>query len=47
MYAVEVKAEEFAGKSMLQQHRAVQAVLKDEIEQMHGLTLRTSVPAGK
>jgi len=42
MYAVEVVSPEFAGKKLVQQHKMVTEVLKEDISDMHGLTLKTS-----
>eukprot|EP00968_Pinguiococcus_pyrenoidosus_P028127 scaffold7644_cov325-Pinguiococcus_pyrenoidosus.AAC.1 len=41
-YAVEVVSPEFAGKKLVQQHKMVTEVLKEDISDMHGLTLKTS-----
>eukprot|EP01116_Phalansterium_solitarium_P009743 TRINITY_DN24016_c0_g1_i1.p2 TRINITY_DN24016_c0_g1~~TRINITY_DN24016_c0_g1_i1.p2 ORF type:complete len:103 (-),score=7.86 TRINITY_DN24016_c0_g1_i1:157-465(-) len=41
MFNIAVTSPLFAGKSMVQQHRDVNAILKDEIKDMHGLTLKT------
>ncbi|KXN73667.1 bola-like protein [Conidiobolus coronatus NRRL 28638] len=42
MYAIKVKSGEFKGKGLVQQHRIVNEILKDEIKDMHGLQLDTS-----
>lgn len=41
MYRIELSSSKFKGKSMLEQHRMVNAVLAHEIKNMHGLTLKT------
>ncbi|KAK6199260.1 bola protein [Scheffersomyces amazonensis] len=41
MFAILVESEKFKGIPMIKQHRLVNAVLKDEIAQWHGLQLRT------
>ena len=41
MFHIEVAAPEFDGKSLVQQHKRVNDVLKDEIKKWHGLTLKT------
>jgi stress-induced morphogen len=41
MYRLEVHSKLFSGKSLVQQHRMVQEILKDEIKDMHGLTMTT------
>jgi stress-induced morphogen len=41
---IELISEEFEGKSILQQHKLVQEILKKEIKEMHGLTLKTKSP---
>ncbi|KAI9146312.1 bola-like protein [Paraphysoderma sedebokerense] len=45
MYAINIKSPAFKGLGMLQQHRKVNEVLKDEIPQWHGLQLVTGVEA--
>jgi stress-induced morphogen len=42
MYAIKIKSGEFKGKGLVQQHRVVNEILKDEIKDMHGLQLDTS-----
>jgi len=44
MYRIIVESPEFAGKSLVAQQRMVNSVLKEEIANMHGLTLTTKVP---
>lgn len=41
MFRVFIVSTKFEGKSMLQQHQLVQSFLKEEIGQMHGMTLTT------
>lgn len=41
MYKIEVTSPVFTGKSRVLQHRMVNDILKEEIKQMHGLTLVT------
>jgi stress-induced morphogen len=41
MYRVEVISKKFNGKSVLEQHRMVNEVLKGDIAKMHGLTVKT------
>jgi stress-induced morphogen len=41
---IELISEEFEGKTILQQHKLVQEILKKEIKEMHGLTLKTKSP---
>jgi len=43
MYRVQISSKKFKGKSLLEQHRMVQDLLKEEIKQMHGLTIKTAV----
>ncbi|KAF8368510.1 hypothetical protein PRIPAC_86339 [Pristionchus pacificus] len=43
MYQVIVETSEFKGLSKVQQHKAVTAALKEEIKEMHGLTIETKV----
>ncbi|XP_022091923.1 bolA-like protein 3 [Acanthaster planci] len=44
MYQVNIESDDFAGKRTLQQHRMVTQVLAEEVKQMHGLRISTSVP---
>ncbi|XP_038070294.1 bolA-like protein 3 isoform X2 [Patiria miniata] len=44
MYQVNIESEDFAGKRTLQQHRMVTQALAEEVKQMHGLRISTSVP---
>jgi stress-induced morphogen len=44
MYAIEVTAEDFRGKTMLKQQRMVNAALGDVIKEWHGVQIRTTVP---
>ena len=46
MFKIHVESPEFAGKGLVAQQRMVNAVLKTEIENMHGLTLTTKVTPG-
>merc|ERR1712183_8306 len=46
-YEVFVCAEDFRGKRMLQQHRLVQHILKDEMKDIHALRINTEVPKGE
>ena len=41
MYRIELTSSKFKGQSILQQHRMVNELLKEEIKQMHGITLKT------
>lgn len=41
---VTVESHKFAGLNVLQQHRLVNAALKEEIPKLHGLTIHTEVP---
>jgi stress-induced morphogen len=44
MFQIELAADAFEGKPMVAQHRLVTDLIKDEIKQMHGLTLKTMTP---
>ncbi|XP_027711403.1 bolA-like protein 3 isoform X1 [Vombatus ursinus] len=44
MYEIHIESEEFEDKRILQQHQMVNKALKDEIKEMHGLRIFTSVP---
>eukprot|EP01132_Coremiostelium_polycephalum_P002425 gene2425-2995_t len=41
MYRIEIISDKFKGKSVLNQHREVNQILKDIIPTLHGLTLYT------
>ena len=43
MYKISVVSPEFAGKNMVAQHKMVTTILKTEISEMHGLTIKTKV----
>ena len=43
--AVIIISEEFAGKNMLKRHKAVHAVLKDELPNIHAFSQKTHTPA--
>ncbi|KAL0100678.1 hypothetical protein PUN28_019223 [Cardiocondyla obscurior] len=44
MFDINVVAPEFRGLNTVKQHRIINEVLKEEIKDMHGLRIRTSVP---
>ncbi|KAJ0395333.1 hypothetical protein P43SY_006395 [Pythium insidiosum] len=44
MYDVEVVSPQFVGLTRVKQHRMVNEALKQEIKDMHGLTIRTMTP---
>jgi stress-induced morphogen len=39
-----VEAQAFAGKSLVAQHKWVKTLLKDEIRDVHAITLQTALP---
>ncbi|KAK7696606.1 hypothetical protein QCA50_001264 [Cerrena zonata] len=43
-YAISITSEAFKGLNTIKQHRLVNETLKKEIEGIHGLQLKTSVP---
>lgn len=43
-YSVLVVSERFKGKRLLEQHRMVKEALKEEVKDIHGLTIVTKVP---
>ena len=45
MYEIHVESEDFIGKRTIKQHKLVTETLKDEIKNMHGLRIFTSVPS--
>ena len=44
MYKAYVESPRFLGLGVVKQHKLVQGVLKDEIAEMHGFTLKTAKP---
>eukprot|EP00062_Callorhinchus_milii_P023075 gi/632981544/ref/XP_007907652.1/ PREDICTED: bolA-like protein 3 [Callorhinchus milii] len=44
MYEIHIESKEFVGKRMVQQHQMVNEVLKQEIQEMHGIRIFTTVP---
>jgi stress-induced morphogen len=44
MFEIIVETPDFKGLSMVKQHRMINEALKDEIKDMHGLRIHTSVP---
>ncbi|XP_036603284.1 bolA-like protein 3 [Trichosurus vulpecula] len=44
MYEIHIESEEFKNKRILQQHQMVNKALEEEIKDMHGLRIFTSVP---
>lgn len=41
MFAIEVESPKFVGVNRVKQHRMVNDILKEEIKDMHGLTIKT------
>ena len=46
MYKAYVESPRFVGLNIVKQHKLVQGVLKEEIAEMHGFTLKTAKPRG-
>jgi BolA-like protein 3 len=44
MYKLEIESKQFKGLSLVKQHKLVTSILKKEIGDMHGLTIKTKVP---
>ncbi|XP_023584716.1 bolA-like protein 3 [Trichechus manatus latirostris] len=44
MYEIQIESEDFKEKRTVQQHQMVNQALKEEIKEMHGLRIFTSVP---
>jgi stress-induced morphogen len=44
MFRIYIESHCFVGKSLVQQHRCVNDILKDDIRNMHGLQLITRTP---
>ncbi|XP_049808488.1 bolA-like protein 3 [Schistocerca nitens] len=45
MFEISVEAQEFKGLNTVKQHRLVNNALKEQIKEMHGLRIHTSVPS--
>lgn len=45
MFEISVTAPDFKGLTMVKQHRMVNEALKEQIKDMHGLRIHTSVPS--
>ena len=43
-FEIEIIAEEFRGKPLLQQHRIVHKAIEEERKHIHALTLKTKAP---
>ncbi|ORX33732.1 bola protein [Kockovaella imperatae] len=43
-FNIDIESEKFVGMTKVKQHKAVQNAIKEEIEGMHGVSLRTSPP---
>lgn len=41
-FMVKIKTPEFKGKSLVEQHRLMNEILKEEVKQIHSLVLKTS-----
>eukprot|EP00614_Pseudopedinella_elastica_P020940 CAMPEP_0172616438 /NCGR_PEP_ID=MMETSP1068-20121228/64528_1 /TAXON_ID=35684 /ORGANISM="Pseudopedinella elastica, Strain CCMP716" /LENGTH=70 /DNA_ID=CAMNT_0013421875 /DNA_START=250 /DNA_END=462 /DNA_ORIENTATION=+ len=44
MFKLEIESPHFKGLSMVKQHKLVTGALKEEIGEMHGLTIQTKIP---
>ena len=44
MYALDIVSEQFKGLPVIKQHRLVNKVLEDEINNWHGIQLKTKAP---
>ncbi|XP_030057653.1 bolA-like protein 3 isoform X2 [Microcaecilia unicolor] len=44
MYEIHIESEEFKEKKIVQQHQMINQALENEIKDMHGLRIFTSVP---
>ncbi|XP_012533503.2 bolA-like protein 3 [Monomorium pharaonis] len=44
MFDINIIASEFKGMNTLKQHRIINEILKEEIKDMHGLQIHTSIP---
>jgi BolA-like protein 3 len=41
MYQIDIRSDYFKGLSTLKQHRKIQEILKEDIKQMHGITINS------
>jgi stress-induced morphogen len=46
-FNIEISSKDFKGKTLIQQHRLINDILKKEFNDIHALTLKTSVPIEK
>eukprot|EP00232_Nephroselmis_pyriformis_P009768 CAMPEP_0182891854 /NCGR_PEP_ID=MMETSP0034_2-20130328/23513_1 /TAXON_ID=156128 /ORGANISM="Nephroselmis pyriformis, Strain CCMP717" /LENGTH=114 /DNA_ID=CAMNT_0025025489 /DNA_START=205 /DNA_END=547 /DNA_ORIENTATION=- len=44
MYDVKITSDQFAGKTIIKQHKMVTEVLQEDIPQWHGFVLKTKAP---
>ena len=44
MYSIEVESPQFAGLSVVKQHKLVKDVIKEDVARWHGFVLKTQVP---
>ena len=42
-FSITIKTPEFKGKSLIQQHRLINEILKDELKSVHSIMLKTSI----
>ncbi|XP_055390525.1 bolA-like protein 3 [Condylostylus longicornis] len=47
MFKIFVETSEFEGNTVIKQHKMITEALKDQIKDMHGLTIQTSIPKVK
>mmetsp|Transcript_29066 Transcript_29066/g.30195 ORF Transcript_29066/g.30195 Transcript_29066/m.30195 type:complete len:92 (-) Transcript_29066:22-297(-) len=43
-YSIEICSENFQGKSLIQQHRLLNEILKNQIVNLHSVQYKTSIP---
>lgn len=46
-FKIQIKSEEFKGKTIILQHRLVNEILKDELKEIHALQLKTEIEESK
>lgn len=44
MYEIIVESKDFKGLSMVKQHQLITNTLKEQIKEMHGVRIQTSIP---
>jgi BolA-like protein 3 len=43
-FTLEISSNDFKGQSVIQQHRLINTILKEELKSIHSLQIKTSIP---